>query len=468
MLPPASTTDSPADASPTDARAIWNAGVQAVLGDVAVAQHVALTTDGLQIGDTLLPRRELDRVLVVGGGKATAAMAAGWLRALGEALPVSGWINVPAGAASGLELGDIHVCEARPIGVNEPTELAVHGTLQILAAVAAASPRELCVVLLSGGGSALLVAPAPGISLADKLAVTRRLSERGATITQLNTVRKHLSRVKGDRLRRRSHAGQLVTLVLSDVLGDSLDMIASGPTTPDTTTAADALMVLRQFDPQQTLPASIYRCLAQPAPPPHPQPPGPPPGKATALVIANNQAAVAAAAAHASSLGYTLGPPPGGAPQGSAEAVGQQLARAAVSMLRSRHDGRSQPACLVSGGEPVVQLVPAEVRGKGGRNQQLVLAAMVALGQDPRFTRADRSRLVLLSGGTDGEDGPTDAAGAILCEAVWQACEQQGLEPQAYLQRNDAYTFFEKTGGLLITGPTGTNVCDLRVITVRP
>lgn len=468
MSPPSPTAASATGPSPADARAIWNAGVQAVLGDVAVAQHVTLTTDGLQLGDTLLPRRDLDRVLVVGGGKASGAMAAGWQRALGGALPVSGWINVPAGAARGLDLGDIHVCEARPIGVNEPTETAVHGTLQILAAVAAASPRELCVVLLSGGGSALLVAPAPGVSLADKLAVTRRLSERGATITQLNTVRKHLSRVKGDRLRRRSSAGQLVTLVLSDVLGDPLDMIASGPTTPDTTTAADALAVLRQFDPQQTLSAAVYRHLSQPQPQPQPKPLEPSPGKATTVVIANNQAAVAAAAAHASSLGYALGPPPAGDPQGSAEAVGQQLARAAISLLRGHREDRSQPDCLVSGGEPVVQLVPAAVRGKGGRNQQLVLAAMVALRQDPRFTPEDRARLVLLSGGTDGEDGPTDAAGAILCEAVWQACEQQGLAPQAYLQRNDAYTFFEKTGGLLITGPTGTNVCDLRVITVRP
>lgn len=440
---------------------IWQAGVHAVLGDVAIRRHVELTDASLRVGERRIPRGCFDRVIVVGGGKATAAMATGLLHQLGSQIPIRGWINVPEGTADDFPSCEIRVCQARPAGVNEPTDLAVQGTQAILEAVSSATERDLCLVLLSGGGSALLVAPAEGISLADKLAVTRHLSSSGAAITELNTVRKHLSRVKGDRLRQACRASRLVTLVLSDVIGDPLDMIASGPTIPDTTTPADALAVLDKYDPARTLPLSIYRCLERAL-----IQTAPPSTASESVIIANHAAAVEAAAEHAQSLGYTVQSEAATAAEGSAESVGQQLANRAVELLRRRSDSAGKGHCLVTGGEPVVRLAPAEVRGKGGRNQQLVLAAMIALQQHPDFCAEDRERLMLLSGGTDGEDGPTDAAGAVLNAAVWQACEQQALVPLDYLRRNDAYTFFAKTGGLMLTGPTGTNVCDLRVLTV--
>jgi len=445
------------------ARAIWQAGVDAVQGDRAVISQLSIEDNCLVAGDTVISLDDFDRVLVVGGGKATAAMAAGLVRAIGNRIAVRGRINVPSGTAHGLDLGDIEVCEARPPGRNEPTDLAVAGTEAILADVAAASPRDLCITLLSGGGSALLVAPPEGVSLADKLAVTRHLSSSGASIQELNTVRKRLSRVKGGGLLRASHAGRMLTLVLSDVIGDPLDVIASGPTVTDCAAPGEAIAVLHRFDPQAQLPIAIARHLAtaQPADKHGGHPNRRP---SDVVVIGNNAAAIDAAGIRAESLGFSHAMDAATGDEGTAEEVGHRLAEVAVAML---HGGPSEPDCLITGGEPVVRLVDADKRGRGGRNQQLVLAAMIALANDVRFKSADRSRLVLLSGGTDGEDGPTDAAGAILDESVWRAAQTLGLDLSDYLLRNDAYTFFQKTGGLFITGPTGTNVCDIRVVLIE-
>ncbi len=357
MLPAA---DWSAELRTHTARSIWQAGVDAVLGDVAMRRSIELHSQSLRLGDIRIGRRSFDRILVVGGGKATAAMAAGLLEQLGDRVPVRGWINVPEGTADDFPASGIHVCQARPAGVNEPTELALQGTQAILGAVATASEDDLCLVLLSGGGSALLVAPAEGISLTDKLAVTRHLSAGGAAITELNTVRKHLSRVKGDRLRRACRASRLVTLVLSDVIGDPLDMIASGPTTPDTTTPADALAVLEQYDPQRSLPPAIYRCLERA------QSQHLPAGAASeAVIIANNAAAVAAAAVHAKQIGYAVTSAAASGPEGTAECVGERLAQQAIELLRQSRGAADRVNCLITGGEPVVRLAPEAVRGKG-------------------------------------------------------------------------------------------------------
>jgi len=437
---------------------IWKAGVDAVVGDRAVQANVAIEDGTLVAGDFEFALDSFDRVLVVGGGKATAAMAAGLVRCLGAEVPIHGRINVPRGTATGLELGRIQVCEARPAGINEPTELAVAGTEAMLADLRSASNRDLSIALLSGGGSALLVAPAEGVLLADKIAVTRHLSGAGASIEQLNTVRKKLSRVKGGGMARSLRAGQLLTLVLSDVLSDPLDTIASGPTVVDSTTPQDALDVLRKFDPRRELAPSVYRCIES-----HGERVHTPIADHPVVVIGNNAMAIDAAGVRAEQLGYSHAMDAAADDEGTAEEVGWQLAAMVVTMLRG---GEAEPDCLITGGEPVVRLIAAEQRGRGGRNQQLVLAAMIALASDPNFRCADRKRLVLLAGGTDGEDGPTDAAGAILSEQVWIAMEKLALDPTDYLHRNDAYHFFQLTGGLFITGPTGTNVCDLRVIVI--
>lgn len=450
-----------------DAIAIWRGGVRAVLGDRAVERVVSLAGGYLVAADqrsdlAAIDLAAIDRLLIVGAGKATATMAAGLLRVIGDQLPYDGAINVPEAAADGLDLGHLRVCQARPQGCNEPTQLAIDGTRSILDLVSRAGRRDLCVTLLSGGASALLVAPPPSISLNDKLAVTRQLSAAGATIEELNAVRRQISLVKGGGLARASQAQFNLTLALSDVIGDPLDVIGSGPTVPSRSTASDALKLLAHYDRNRRLPAAIYQRLESSAA--APVSPDLTPSQPVVLV-GNNAAAAQAAGANAKRLGYQRTIEVAAEPEGTAEQVGRRLAEVAIEWLTS---GSPQPVCLITGGEPTVQLPPPEIRGSGGRNQQLVLAAMVALQQHPRFHPQHRSRLTILAAGTDGEDGPTDAAGAVLTSEVWQAAERLTLSANDYLNRADAYRFFDAAGGLLRSGPTGTNVCDLRVVLIQP
>jgi glycerate-2-kinase len=335
--------------------------------------------------------------------------------------------------------------------VNEPTEAGVAGTAEILRRVAALGNDDLCLVLISGGGSALMPAPAGGLLLADKLAVTRFLSSAGASIEELNTVRKQLSRIKGGGLARACRAGRLVALILSDVLGDPLDLIASGPTVETRTAALDPLEILKRYSARGQIPSAVFCWLERP----HPQPPA---ASCRVLnrVIGNNAVAVDAAGLEAERLGYSHAMMSARSSEGPAEEVGRHLADLAQRMRRE-----AGPDCFISGGEPVVRLAPAATRGRGGRNQQLVLAALEILATNPL------AGVVLLSGGTDGEDGPTDAAGAWLDDDVLSTMRSAGLDPADFLRRNDAYTFFSKAGGLLKTGPTHTNVCDLRVLLVN-
>ena len=309
--------------------------------------------------------------------------------------------------------------------------------------------------LISGGGSALLPAPAEGITLDDKLAVTRHLSAAGANIQQLNTVRKQLSRIKGGGLARACGAGRLISLIISDVLGDPLDVIASGPTVADPSTPQQALEILEQFRARQAgISDRVFQYLERAAG----QPPTAGRGAAcevTHRVIGNLATAVAAAGLEAERRGYQTRTVAAQQLEGEAEQVGRQLAAEALAMRAA--GGRR---CLVHGGEPTVKLVDSRRRGLGGRNQQLVLAAIQYLAENQDSAR----ELALLSGGTDGEDGPTDAAGAVLDEAVLSAAAAQQLSAGDYLARNDAYHFFDPLGGLIRTGPTHTNVCDLRVV----
>jgi glycerate 2-kinase len=283
--------------------------------------------------------------------------------------------------------------------------------------------------------------------------LTRLISGAGGNIEQLNIVRQSLSLVKGGGLARACRAGRLLTLVISDVPGDPLDLIASGPTVQSESTAADALSVLDDLGIVEDLSISTVvnylRTRATEAAKPQ---------AAVAagiyLILGNNATAVDGAGVEAERLGYSHAMIAATKPEGAAEEVGGHLARMALHMR-----GKSGPDCLISGGEPTVTLVDERRRGKGGRNQQLVLAALAELG--------DCEGICLLSGGTDGEDGPTGAAGAIVDDEVVRAAATARLDANDYLARNDAYTFFQKCGGLLITGPTQTNVCDLRVITVQ-
>ena len=415
------------------AAAIWATAIAAV--DPAVLVARALAAAGIPAGD--LDLGGVDRIVVVGGGKAAAAMADGVERILGpERLArhrVTGLVSVPAGCGRRLER--IEVRETRPATVNLPTPDVVTATRDILERVGALGPRDLVITLVSGGGSACIAAPRDGVTLDEKIALTRRLAAEGADIATLNAARRRLSLVKGGGLARACTAGRLVALVLSDVIGDDLAVIASGPCLP-----AD-------------LPADAGGAWTTPA------------GcRVSHRIVGGNATAVDAAAAAAAVLGYAvtrrLARPE--ARHESAEGVGRRLASEGMALRAEVHrDG--QPRAVIEGGEATVRL-PVD-HGTGGRNQQTVLAALAALepaggGWPPG--------LVIASVGTDGEDGPTDAAGAVIDARVAATIREQRLDLAKSLARCDAYPLFRAAGGLVITGPTGTNVADVRIMLARP
>jgi hydroxypyruvate reductase len=435
-----------------DVERIWRAGVAAVMPDRLIQSHVRVDGDTLAIGEELIDLRDVRRIAIVGAGKAAGAMAVALEKALGAKLladkNVVGWVNVPADCVVPTER--IHLHAARPAGVNEPRPEGVKGTEQIRKIVSSLGPSDLCLCVLSGGGSALLVAPIEQVSLDDKIQLTRLLSAAGADIEQLNTVRQQFSQVKGGRLARECTAGRLITLAISDVLGDAIDVVASGPTVPTSKTVADALNVLEELGLREE--PSLQRMIGNLES--HRGMEIRPPSSMRYIILGNNAVAVDAAGAEAERLGYSHAMISAAASEGPAEEVGRHLAATALRMR-----GESGPDCLISGGEPTVTLVDESRRGKGGRNQQLALTTLAALG--------DCRDIALLSAGTDGEDGPTDAAGAFVDEKVARGARTQQIDPQAYLMRNDAYHFFQQCGGLFKTGPTQTNVCDLRIVVVN-
>ena len=446
-----------------DALRIWQAGLEAVRSERLMAAAVRVEEHWLHVADEPpIDLNGVDRIAVVGAGKAGAGMAAALEQILGPTRSadkqLTGWVNVPDDCVR--PLGSIHLHAARPAGRNEPTVEGVAGAEEIFRIVGSLASDDLCVALISGGGSALLPLPVEGISLSDKLTVTRHLSAAGANIAQLNIVRKQLSRIKGGGLARACRAGRLIALIISDVPGDPLDVIASGATVEDRSTPLQALDVLKQFDPnRQAIAASVYGYLKRKAVGVSPSGVSEPPGGGTQtvtnIVIGNNATAVDAACAEAERLGYSHAVTSATKLEGPVEAIGRHLADMAIAMRDS-----SGPNCLISGGEGTVQLIDEPHRGLGGRNQQLALAALIRLAeQDPRG-------IAIVSAGTDGEDGPTDAAGALVDEAVIEHARRLGLDAPDFLRRNDAYNFFRLLDALIRTGPTHTNVCDVRVVVV--
>lgn len=435
------------------ARTIWQAAVDAVRPEALVRE--AFEDASLGLGREV---SRASRIVVVGAGKAGAAMSAGVEEQLAGALDrVTGLVNIPAGTERALRKVRLHV--ARPAATNEPTPDGVAGARHILDLVVGAGAGDLCICLISGGGSALLPAPAEGVSLEDKQQVTRLLHASGATINEMNAVRKHLSRVKGGQLARAFSGRLLFSLIISDVVGDPLDVIASGPTVPDPTTFADALAVLERYQLMARAPAAVRAYLERGASGDAPETPKALGANVRNVVIGNNARALAAAAAAAGRLGYRV-VNLGSLVEGETRAVATAFAGIARS-VGEQGLPVAPPACLLSGGETTVTL-PAE-HGLGGRNQEFVLAAAVKLGPDRL------GNVVVLSGGTDGEDGPTDAAGAWADAETLRRADRLGLSPAAFLARHDAYHFFKAIGALCRTGPTNTNVMDVRIILVaRP
>ena len=449
------------------AEAIWRAGVAAVNSTAAVQRHISCDGTTLHIAGVSLSLSQLGRIEIIGAGKAGAGMAAGAESALLEHLPasqISGWVNVPADCVRPLQR--IHLHAARPAGINEPTSEGVVGTDEILRRISNLQQNDVCLVLLSGGASALLCCPVPQISLADKLAVTRALASSGAPIQELNLVRTQISQVKGGRLASSCTAGTLIALIISDVIGDPLEVIGSGPTKPAPSRADQALDILSRRQLLQTIPRSVLSFLES-----HREVQTEP-ATTTAVrnvIVASNRIAMAAAAARAQELGYAV-ESLGSENAGVAAVEGRELMQRLLAARVARKGGHSKvPLCILSGGEPTVDLrnttamvSPARtvplVSAKGGRNQELVLSAI-----DQHPNPADWKGISLLSGGTDGEDGPTDAAGAVADAELVGRMSLQKTDHSASLAAHDSYHFFEALDGLLKTGPTHTNVMDLRV-----
>lgn len=471
-----------------DAQKIWRAGVRAVVPASFMAESVffdAQNDGGIlrivsdsddesaqsrQKSEFLLPPKA--RMTVIGFGKASGAMAEAFEKICAEPLRfgrLSGFVNVPDDQVRPLRSIDLH--GGRPSGRNEPTAAGLWGTEKIVESVQQSRPDDIIVALVSGGGSALLPLPIPEITLEQKCAITRFLSAAGANIVELNTVRGALSQVKAGGLRRLARGKRLVSLILSDVPGNRLEIIAGGPTVASFVSAADALAVLRRFQaPKNPSLKAVCQVLEHRAERQnrfnesldlegfehH-----------AVFILGDNRRAVRAAAKTAGCSFDVVLSESADQPEGEAETVG----RALLARIRAEyylHNGKS--VALVSGGEPVVELVDSSFRGKGGRNTQLVLAALIEALRRPNPVD---ERLVFLSGGTDGEDGPTDAAGAFFDAETLRRVRQlesetnEAFRPEDYLARNDAYSFFQKIGGLLQTGPTGTNVCDLRFVGIK-
>jgi hydroxypyruvate reductase len=432
------------------ARAILDAATAA--GD---ARRLAGAAVGLDRSHLMVAGRRFDldglrRIVVVGAGKASAEMARALEESLGDRV-TEGLVAVkeaPAGRPGRIRL----VQAGHPI----PDERGRAAAEEILRLVTAAGPGDLVICLVSGGGSALLPLPVPGVSLAEKQAVTRLLLEAGATINELNAVRKHLSALKGGQLARAAAPAPVVALLLSDVIGDPPDVIASGPTAPDPTTFADALAVLDHFQLRDRVPESARRHLetgAAGAIPETPKPGDPLFGAVTNRVVGNNGLVVAAALDAARRLGY---PPLLLTRRLQGEA--REVARVAAAVL-AEAVGSGQPvgspACLVAAGETTVTV---RGPGKGGRCQEFCLALAPAMASLPG--------VVVLAAGTDGSDGPTDAAGAIVDWTTLERARGAGLDARAALAANDAYHFFAPLGDLVVTGPTGTNLLDLYLAVV--
>ena len=416
---------------------IFRAALDAVDPERAVARLVESDGRVLRIARRSYPLTKIDRIFVVGAGKASAAMALGVERVLGRRV-TAGVVNVPDGPVP--HVRRIQLCPSRhPI----PDERGMAGAEKMLALAKEAGPRDLVIAVISGGASALLPSPVPGLTLEAKQEITRKLLTAGANIHELNTVRKHLSQVKGGQLARAAHPARVVSLILSDVIGDDLDVIGSGPTVADRSTVEDARAVIAKFGVDVPLLALKET---------------PKPGSAELkrtqnVIVASNRLAMAAAARQAKELGYrtlllssTL--------QGETKDVASVHAEIAKEILATGNPLRS-PACILSGGETTVTV---RGKGRGGRNQEFVLAALLGLGHTPNVT--------VFSAGTDGIDGPTDAAGAVAGAATLTRASELGMDPRAFLADNDSYRFFEPLNALVKTGPTGTNVMDVRVLLV--
>jgi len=427
------------------ARAVWEAALAA--GDVDPIVRGALRRYGTTItaGPLALDLRRVRRVVVLGAGKASAAMARVLEDILGDRI-AGGLVVVKDGYRRPTKT--IRIAEAsHPV----PDERGRAAAGELLRLAESAGADDLVIFLVSGGGSALLPAPVPPITLAEKREITRLLLGAGADIGELNCVRKHLSLLKGGQLARAAAPAQILTLALSDVIGNPVDVIGSGPTAPDPSTFAQALEILDRFRLRERAPRSVVERLeagARGEVPETPKPDDPLFARVTNVVIGDNALVVEAARARATELGYE--------PVVLTRSLSGE-ARDTAREFVARGRALTAPACLIAGGETTVTVRGG---GAGGRCQEFALAAAIEL--------AGSGNLTVLAAGTDGTDGPTDAAGAIADGGTVSRAAALRLDAQSFLEANDSYSFFGELRDLVVTGPTATNLLDVYLLVADP
>ncbi len=433
------------------AKAIFSKGVEAVLPEKVIKNQVFLNQDVLKVKDNTLELDKYKKIIVVGAGKASAAMGKALEEILGPKI-AGGLIIVKYGHGEKLRYAEVEE-GGHPL----PDSNGLKASEKLLTLLDDTDEETLVIGLFSGGGSALLTLPADGITLDHKISTTDALLKCGASIQEINTIRKHISKVKGGRLMEKAYPASFLALILSDVVGDKLDVIASGPTVPDPTTYADCIDLIRRYSLENEIPKTVIDFLEKGKVGVIPETPKPGDKlfeKASNHIIGNNYLALKAAEKEARKRGYNtliltsvL--------EGDTTECARFHTAIAKEIVKSGNPV-ARPACILSGGETTVII---RGNGKGGRNQEFALVAALEI--------EGLNSVCILSGGTDGTDGPTDAAGAFATGNTINRAECLKLDARSYLENNNSYEFFKALGDLLITGPTRTNVMDLRIILVK-
>ncbi len=432
-----------------DALDAVKAAVRAADPESFIREKVRFRGSNLAVGPVRLDLSGFERIFVVGGGKASLGMALGVDRLLGGWI-TDGLVNIPEYLQVKLGNQRIRFNRARhPI----PSKRGVRGVEKMVELVGRTSPRDLVICLLSGGASAMMPLPVAGLGLRDKQEVTRRLLASGASIGEVNTVRRHLSGVKGGRLAERFCPAMVLSLIISDVAGDRLEGLGSGPTAPDPSTYKDARRVLEKYDLWNDIPKTVRDIIEK----------GqagllnetPKPGseifrRVHNVIVGSNRESCTVAAETLRKKGYrTI------VLTRSLEGEARSIGKIFSSILSDLNQGQlslRRPVALVAGGETTVTVKGI---GTGGRNQELVLSAALGI--------QDLPDVLVASAGTDGLDGPTDAAGAVADGTTVMRALRSGLDPGEFLANNDSYSFFKRLKDLIITGPTGTNVKDITI-----
>lgn len=434
----------------TDALSIFHAALEPVRAGNAVKRAVKLEKGKLRIEDYELDLNVVRNITVIGAGKASSFMSEEIEKILNEMI-TDGMVITKYG--HGAKLKKIEQIEG---GHPVPDDNCLRGAERIMEIAGNAGRDDLIICLLSGGGSSLLTYPVEGISLEDIKKMTRILLACGATINEINALRKHISRVKGGQLARTAYPARLISLIISDVVRDRLDVIASGPTVPDDSFFHDCLNIMDKYRIGDLFPPSISEHLEKGAKGEVEETPKRDETFFKSVInriIAKNIDALKAAEEKAAALGYNTK-----ILSSTVEGESREVARSQSFFCKRVIERKTPiplPACLISGGETTVKI---KGKGKGGRNQEFALSSAIEI--------RDCENIVVLSAGTDGTDGPTDAAGAIADNNTYERALKSGMDPHKYLAENDSYHFFESLNDLVVTGPTQTNVNDLQIFLV--